>query len=102
MLWRLREALDPVHGDNIALPPDRRLAAELTAATWSLRGDKILVESKDDIRKRLGVSPDRADAVMLAWHKRDQALFMAEHGSKLNREWAYQVDDWDPFAYTAH
>ena len=45
------------------LPPDRRLAAQLAAPTWKLRGDQILIESKDDIRARLGSSTDDADAV---------------------------------------
>ena len=74
LLWRFREALDPVMGDGIALPPDPRLAAQLAAPTWKLRGNAILIESKDDIRKRLGTSTDDADAVILAWHKRDEAL----------------------------
>jgi hypothetical protein len=72
--WAFREALDPVQGDGIALPPDRRLAAQLAAPTWRLRGNAILIESKDEIRKRLGASTDDADAVILAWHKRDDAL----------------------------
>src|SRR5262245_7962560 len=72
--WRFREALDPVAGDGVALPPDRRLAAQLAAPTWRLRGNAILIESKDDIRKRLGASTDDADAVILAWHQRAQAL----------------------------
>ena len=29
--WKFREALDPVQGEGIALPPDRRLAAQLAA-----------------------------------------------------------------------
>ena len=33
-----------------------------------------MIESKDEIRKRLGTSTDDADAVILAWHKRDEAL----------------------------
>jgi hypothetical protein len=74
MFWQLREALDPVQGDGIALPPDRRLAAQLAAPTWTLKGAAIAIESKDDIRKRLGASTDDADAVILAWHKRDEAL----------------------------
>jgi hypothetical protein len=74
MLWRLREALDPGSGENIALPPDERLLAELTAARWKPRGDMILVEDKDEIRHRLGGSPDRADAVMMAWHYRRRAM----------------------------
>jgi hypothetical protein len=72
--WRFREALDPVSGDEVALPPDRRLAAQLAAPTWKPRGDKILIESKDDIRARLGSSTDDADAVILAWHQREAAM----------------------------
>ena len=63
-----------MQGDGIALPPDPRLAAQLAAPTWKLRGNAIVIESKDDIRKRLGTSTDDADAVILAWHKRDDAL----------------------------
>lgn len=74
MLWRLREALDPASGEDIALPPDEKLTAELTAARWTPRKDSILVEAKDEIRLRLGSSPDRADAVMMAWHYRKMAL----------------------------
>jgi hypothetical protein len=74
LFWRLREALDPVTGDHVQLPPDRRLAAQLAAPTWKLRGDQILIESKDDIRARLGSSCDDADAVVLAWYKRDTAI----------------------------
>ena len=33
-----------------------------------------MIESKDEMRKRLGASTDDADAVILAWHKRDEAL----------------------------
>src|SRR5215216_4185828 len=72
--WRLREALDPVTGDEVQLPPDRRLAAQLAAPMWKLRGDAILIESKDDIKARLGSSTDDADAVILAWHQREQAI----------------------------
>lgn len=66
--WRLREELDPTQqgGSAIALPPDAQLKADLTAPTWkqTLRG--IQVESKEDIRKRIGRSPDRGDAVVMA------------------------------------
>ena len=72
--WKFREALDPATGDGIALPPDRRLAAQLGAPTWKLKGSAIVIESKEDVRTRLGASTDDADAVILAWHKRDDAL----------------------------
>lgn len=74
MYWGFREALDPESGDEIKLPPDPRLMAELTAARYTLRGTDILIESKDEIRARLGGSPDDADAVVMAWHRRKSAI----------------------------
>jgi hypothetical protein len=65
--WRLREALDPAYGSNLALPPDPMLRADLTSPKWKLTPRGIQIESKDEIRKRLGRSPDKGDAVVLAW-----------------------------------
>ncbi|MGH7095603.1 MAG: terminase [Stellaceae bacterium] len=65
--WRFREALDPQTGDSVALPPDPELAADLAASRWKLAARGIQVEQKDEIRKRLGRSPDRGDAVVMAW-----------------------------------
>lgn len=64
--WTLREALDPEKGDGLALPDDPELLADLCAPRWSLRTTGILVESKEDIVKRLGRSPDCGDAVAIA------------------------------------
>jgi LAGLIDADG-like domain len=64
--WRMREALDPLSGKNIALPDDRELLADLTAPTFSIHGDKIKVEPKEDIVKRLGRSPDKGDSLIYA------------------------------------
>lgn len=72
--WSFREALDPESQEDVALPPDRRLAAQLAAPMWKLRGDRIVIEAKDEIRKRLGTSTDDADAVILAWHKRERIV----------------------------
>lgn len=66
MYWRLREALDPVTGENLALPDDSELLADLCAAKWEMRVGGIKVESKEDIIKRLGRSPDCGDALALA------------------------------------
>jgi hypothetical protein len=66
--WNLRELLDPARGHNIALPPDDLLTGDLTAPRWRMSsGGKILLESKDDIRKRLGRSTDDGDAVVMAF-----------------------------------
>lgn len=68
--WTLREMLEPPHS-RIALPPDDELAGDLTALHYTHTSDgKIRVEGKDDIRKRIGRSTDRGDAVM-------QSLFLS-------------------------
>jgi hypothetical protein len=65
--WRLREYLDPENENAIALPVDDLLTGDLTAPTWNYTSaGKIQVESKDDIRARIGRSTDSADAVALA------------------------------------
>lgn len=66
LYWRLREALDPASGRALAIAPDQLLLAELAAPRWWLGKSGIQIESKDDIRKRLGRSPDRGDAVVNA------------------------------------
>lgn len=62
--WRMREALDPDKGEDLALPPDRDLKIELCAPRWKPTARGILVEAKEDIRKRLGRSTNRADSVV--------------------------------------
>lgn len=73
--WRMREALDPQQqgGSAVELPDDPVLRADLTTPTWELRTGKIVVESKEDIRERLGRSPDKGDAVVLALSEGDAA-----------------------------
>lgn len=50
-----------------ALPQDASLSAELTEVRYFHRGDQLMLEPKDEVRKRLGRSPDRADSVALTW-----------------------------------
>ena len=65
--WKLRELLDPAYGPTLALPPDDQLIGDLCAPRWSISsGGKIVIEAKDDVRKRLGRSPDIGDAVVMA------------------------------------
>lgn len=66
--WKLRELLDPSRGSLLALPDDERLLEELVAVKYKhLVGGVIQVESKDEIRKRLGRSTDSADSVIQAF-----------------------------------
>ena len=51
-----------------ALPEDEEMELELGAPTYMFNKERTQVESKDSIKKRLGRSPDRADAVcMVTW-----------------------------------
>ena len=64
--WRLREMLE---ARRLALPPDQRLTGELAALKYEFRkGDnKLVLESKDSMKNRGLPSPDRADALMMAF-----------------------------------
>jgi hypothetical protein len=68
LMWNLREALDPARSPTMCLPPDDQLAVDLSSPRWkTVPGGKIVIESKDELRKRIGRSPDKGDAVALAW-----------------------------------
>ena len=64
--WGLRERFEA--GDIDLDPGDDELAAQLGAIKYKFtaRG-QVLIESKDEMKKRGLPSPDRADAVMLAY-----------------------------------
>lgn len=73
--WHLRELLDPARNSMVCLPPDDQLAADLSAPRWkNIAGGKIVIESKDEIKKRIGRSPDRGDAVTLAFWRQNAML----------------------------
>lgn len=59
MWWRLR--LDLQQG-LIALPHDEELVADLTAVRYDYKNGVVVVEPKEDLRARLGRSPDKGDA----------------------------------------
>lgn len=68
--YRFKEALDPNQpgGSPIALPPDPKLFAMLCAIRLKQDDlDVIQLETKKDLVKRIGCSPDEADAVVMAW-----------------------------------
>jgi hypothetical protein len=69
--WRLREAMDPDQpgGSPIMLPPDQKLAAQLCSVRFTMTPHGIAAEDKISVVKRLGRSPDKADAVVMCWYK---------------------------------
>jgi len=74
--WRFREALDPDQsgGSPIALPDDRELLADLTSPIYEVVAGGIALESKEKLVKRIGRSPDKGDAVVMAWHSGAKAI----------------------------
>lgn len=72
--WRFREALDPGQpgGSCIMLPEDSRLLSDLTAAKYQIKrgtfGKMTLsITDKETLVKNLGRSPDKGDAVVMAY-----------------------------------
>jgi hypothetical protein len=70
MWWNMREMLDPENKEDVALPDDELLIGDLVAVRrLPIRSDgKLQIESKEDIRKRIGRSTDDGDACCLAFY----------------------------------
>jgi hypothetical protein len=81
--WQLREMFDPANGEIDIDPADDELASQLGALrfTYDSKG-RIKIESKDDMKKRGMPSPDRADALMLAFASMIAAPLVAEPDSR--------------------
>lgn len=68
--WNLRELLDPAYDPVLALPPDDLMISDLTTPTWTITSGsppKYVVETKEKVVERLGRSPDRGDAIAMAF-----------------------------------
>ena len=64
--WRMRDALDPKDGDDLALPPDPELLADLCSARYKVTTSGVILEEKSEIKARIGRSPDVGEAVIMA------------------------------------
>lgn len=73
MFNRLRDYLwyhmkEMLEDEEIILPPDDELTADLVAFKWTTTSTgKVMIEEKKEVKKRLGRSPDTADAVILSF-----------------------------------
>jgi len=66
--WAVRDALDPQYGQEFAIPRDDELAEELHETKWKVRSSgEIIMEEKEEIKGRLGRSPDKADSLALSF-----------------------------------
>lgn len=80
-----------------ALPHIPELVRELTAPTYTFTNGKILLEPKDMLKKRIGVSPDLADALCLTFALPDmpgaiQQGYQMPSQDKMRSEWEPPTD----------
>ena len=73
--WAVRDWLNPKNGFSPALPPDDRFMEEATEIHWKFQSNgSIIIESKDDIKARIGRSPDRFDSLSLTFWPEDDMV----------------------------
>ncbi len=70
--WHLRKVLED---GGTKLPQDEMLRTEMTSIKWKVKSGRIAIESKDDIKERIGHSPDDADALILCFATDPKPLF---------------------------
>jgi hypothetical protein len=64
LFWAIRDWLNPEHNSKAMLPPNANLFKQLTSIIWSFKSDgSIQMEPKEKIIKKIGMSPDEADAL---------------------------------------
>jgi hypothetical protein len=87
--WMLREALRA----GLAIEQDPDLEAELTSPEYTHnQRDQIALEKKAEIKKRLGISPDDADALALTF------TFPVQKSQHTHDQGTALLSDYDPFA----
>lgn len=63
--WRIRKRLED---GRLALPPDEELCEELWSTRWRVTGVGLMqLEAKEDLKARIGRSPDKADALAMTF-----------------------------------
>ena len=74
---RVRDSLQ----QGLSLPNDEELAGQLSAPKYEFdSAGRIVIEKKEDMKKRGVDSPDRADALCLSFYQMD--LLFPEFNSK--------------------
>jgi phage terminase large subunit len=76
-----------------ALPESPELLAALTQTTYTFQGDRFLLEPKDQVKMKIGYSPDEADAFALTFAEPVWSKTSRRHRNTVRTEW-------DPFRET--
>ncbi|WP_262246996.1 hypothetical protein [Parapedobacter soli] len=69
LFWAVRDWLDPKNKTGAMLPPSERLKEEAIEIKWKFQSNgSVIIEPKEDIKKRLGRSTDLFDALANTFH----------------------------------
>lgn len=79
-----------------SIPNIPELITELTAPTYTLNKGKFFLEPKDQIKDRIGVSPDYADALAITFALPDMKSNII-NGTTIDRGQGKLESDYDPF-----
>ncbi len=78
------------------LPPNcPELTQALTSITYTHKGDRLLMEDKQQLKARIGISPDHADALAETFAEPVMARGMRARGRPGRRH----RSEWDPFSF---
>jgi hypothetical protein len=62
--WCVRDWLNPKNNHNPCLPKNDKLLQEVTEVKWKFQSDgRIIIEPKEELKKRIGRSPDYLDSL---------------------------------------
>jgi len=87
--WRIREGLDPETGQNLAIPDDKELIQELKAHEWSLQGTVIKILKKDEVKEKIGRSPDSSDALAYSMFNSEFTVKVGDRYERLDESDSY-------------
>jgi hypothetical protein len=79
------------------LPRMPELVRELTAPTYSFQNGKFLLEPKEQIKRRLGFSPDIADSLAMTFFMPDMPA-TGPYDHMIKEKQNRHVADYDPYA----
>ena len=79
LFWAVRDWLNPKNGFGPALPPCDKLMEEATETHWKFQSNgSIIIEAKEEIKKRIKRSPDWFDALANTFYPHDYLVVSDE------------------------
>jgi len=73
LFWAVRDWLNPINNTGACLPNDSLFIQEATEIKWKFQSNgKIIIEPKEDIKKRIGRSIDKFDSLANTFYPEKQ------------------------------